>query len=227
MTVLAGLAELLFPTQCAGCELPGAVLCDACRDALPLIDPALACPACGAPFGALACTECWNRSWAFEAALSLGEFGRELARAVVVHKDAGEQRLGRVLGGLLGERVAECWPGWAEAVAFVPATRAALLRRGFDHGRGIAEGLAAGLGVPLLDALERSRARDQRALGRLDREVNASATFSLARTVPGLPERILLSDDVFTTGATLEAAAEVLLAGGASAVRCATIARVW
>jgi predicted amidophosphoribosyltransferase len=225
--VLEGLAELLFPTRCAGCELPGSVLCASCRAHLPLIEPDGACPACGAPFGALVCTECWNREWAFEAAMSLGEFESELARAVVLHKDAGERRLGDVLGGLLGDRVAERWPGWAQGVAFVPATHAALTRRGFDHGRSIAEGLAGRLDVPLLDALERTDSRDQRALGRSERASNAAASFSPARGPVRVRDRVLLCDDVFTTGATLDTAAEALLASGAAFVRCATIARVW
>ena len=169
MRLLEGLAELLFPTRCAGCEMPGALLCDTCRDALPLIDRRGHCPRCGAPFGYLTCTECWNREWAFEAALALGEFEPPLARAVVLHKDAGERRLAAVLGGLLGNEVSDAWDGWADAVAFVPATRAALRRRGFDHGFAIANALADNQGIPLLRALHRAAALDQRTLGRAAR----------------------------------------------------------
>jgi len=222
--LLEGLAELVFPTHCAGCELPGAVLCDACREALPRVSAECACPRCGAPFGALVCTECWDREWAFEAALSLGEFAAPLARAVVLHKDAGERRLGPALGELLAEQVALRWPGWPDAVTFIPATRAAVRRRGFDHGRGIAETIAATLGVPLLELLERSAALDQRVLGRVERARNVAGSFS-AREVSAV--RVLVCDDVFTTGATLDAAAGVLLDAGVVAVRCATVARAW
>jgi ComF family protein len=224
MRLLESLAELIFPTQCAGCEMPGALLCDTCRENLPLVDAGCACPRCGAPYGALVCTECWNREWAFEAALSLGEFEAPLARAVVLHKDAAEQRLGAVLGGLLAEQVALQWPGWSEAVAFVPATRAAIRRRGFDHARAIASEVARLLDVPLAEALERKRARDQRTLGREDRARNVSGSFSATGL---LPARVLLCDDVFTTGATMDAAAGALLGAGAESVRCASIARAW
>ena len=225
MKLLEGLAELLFPTRCAGCELPGALLCDTCRAELPRIDRSGHCPRCGAPFGFLTCTECWNREWAFEAALALGEFEAPLARAVVLHKDAGERRLAGVLGALLAEEVAAAWPGWAQAVAFVPATRAAKRRRGFDHGLAIAGVLAQAQSVPLLRALNRSEALDQRTLGRAARALNASGTFSAGESVSGM--RVLLTDDVFTTGATLDAAAAVLLEGGAQAVRVAAVARTW
>jgi predicted amidophosphoribosyltransferase len=224
MRFAEGLAELLFPTRCAGCELPGAVLCDTCRDDLPMIEKPGACPRCGAPFGYLVCTECWSREWAFEAAVAVGSLEAPLARAVVLHKDAGERRLARVFAGLLAEQVASVWPGWAECVAYVPATAAALRRRGFDHGQAIAAGIAAELQLPLAEVLRRSAARDQRSLGRAERAANAAGTF---RAVGQPPGRVLLTDDVFTTGATLDAASGVLLSAGAEAVRVAAVARAW
>jgi len=226
MGLMAGLAELVFPTRCAGCEIPGAVLCDACREALPRIEATGRCPRCGAPYGVLTCTECWSREWAFSAALALGELEPPLARAVVLHKDAGERRLAGVLGALLAEQVCLAWPGWAHAVTFVPATRAALRRRGFDHGLAIGSALATELGVPLISALTRGDALDQRSLGRVARAVNAAGTFSAVAGV-GLPGRVLITDDVFTTGATLDAAAGVLLDTGATEVRVAAVARSW
>jgi predicted amidophosphoribosyltransferase len=224
LQLIEGLAELFFPTRCAGCELPGAVLCERCREALPRVDLAGACLRCGAPFGYLVCTECWSREWSFEAAIAVGSLEAPLARAVVLHKDAGERRLAAVFGALLAEQVATAWPDWAECVAYVPATRAALQRRGFDHGRSIAISLSAELGVPLADLLQRTAARDQRSLGRVERAANAAGTF---RAIGDPPHRVLLTDDVFTTGATLDAAAAVLLGEGAEAVRVASVARAW
>ena len=224
MRLLEGLAELLFPTRCSGCELPGAVLCDRCLDALPRIDSDGACPRCGAPFGYLTCTECWNREWAFSAGLALGEFERPLSRAVVLHKDAGERRLAVVLGELLAGQVAAQWRGWPQAVTFVPATRSAMLRRGFDHGLSIAQVVARELDVQLAASLVRSESRDQRALGRAARAANAAGSFSVDGPTEG---RILLVDDVFTTGATFDAAAIALLEAGAQEVRVAAVARTW
>lgn len=224
MSLLDSLLELVFPTRCAGCELPGAVLCASCRERLPMPDPASACPRCGAPFGALVCTECWERVWTFEAALCLGELEAPLARAIVLHKDAGERRLGPALAALLAEKIAAEWPGWPDAVAYVPATDAAKQRRGFDHGYAIASAVAQHLDAPLAEVLHRGRTRDQRTLGRAGRASNAAGSFSACGVVSG---RVLLCDDVFTTGATLDEAAQVLLGAGADAVRCAAVARAW
>jgi len=185
MRLLEGLAELLFPTRCSGCELPGAVLCDDCRDNLPRIAAAGACPRCGAPYGYLVCTECWEREWALEAALALGEFEAPLVRAVVLHKDAGERRLGEMLGTLLAEHVAREWPGWPQGVAFVPATKAAYRRRGFDHGACIATAVARSLDVPLVEALRRTAAADQRLLGRTARAGQRERHVLCRRRGPG------------------------------------------
>lgn len=224
MWLLDGIAELVFPTRCAGCEMPGEVVCATCLSALPRIAPEGSCPHCGAPFGLLVCTECWQQEWAFEAALAVGSFDAPLARMVTLHKDAGERRLADVLGGLLAEQVDARWNGWAQGVAFVPATGAALSRRGFDHGAAIARVVASRLQLPLLDPIRRAAARDQRSLGREARAANVAGTFAVTGTLGG---RVLLCDDVFTTGATLDAAAESLLEAGAQAVRCAAVARVW
>ena len=124
------------------------------------------------------------------------------------------------------------WTQWADALVYVPASPEALLRRGFDHMERVAEIVSRRTGMTLVHALVSCKgARDQRELGRGERLANRSGSFSLAAdAVPeadALPRRILLIDDVFTTGATLSAAAHVLLDGGAHEIRTVTCCRVW
>lgn len=224
MGLVEGLAELFAPTRCAGCEYPGALLCSACRASLPRIDAISACPRCAAPYGRMLCTECWDSELSFEAACALGELDGALARAVVLHKDAGERRLGDLLGGLLAEQIACEWLEWANAVVAVPATKAAKARRGFDHALAIGRGVARGREVPVLEVLQRHSVKDQRVLGRSDRARNSAGSFEVVAEVP---RRVILVDDVLTTGATLDAAACSLLDAGCEAVRVAVIARAW
>ena len=216
-------ADLLWPPRCAGCELPGELLCDACRGALHRIDPSEACPRCGAPDGARGCAECGGREFAFQSARCVGVFEPPLSRLVTVHKDAGELRLTDVLAELATEAAAD-WLDWAQAAVAVPASPAAVRRRGFDHGALLGAAFAAASGVPAVDVLRARSRRDQRGLGAADRARNARAAITaLPRVI--VPARVLVIDDVFTTGATLDAAASALLGAGAGEVRVLAIAR--
>jgi predicted amidophosphoribosyltransferase len=220
----SSLADLVWPPRCAGCDLPGTLLCARCRDALPLIERAPACPRCGAPDGAHGCAECGRTTFAFEAARCAGVLEWPLSRLVTLHKDAGELRLTPVLAALAAEAAGE-WAEWAQAAAFVPAAPGALLRRGFDHGALLAAafGAAAG-GLAVVDALEARPRRDQRGLNRERRRENARSSLRrLARAFT--PPRVLLLDDVFTTGATLDAATLALREAGARQVRVIAVAR--
>ena len=223
LDALDGLLELIAPTRCAGCDLPRTLLCDSCLERLPLIDPAGACPRCGAPFGWLVCTECWEREWSFAEARCAGELERPLSRLVTLYKDGGERRIAQLLASMVVETAGD-WSGWVDRVAYVPATAAARRKRGFDHAERVARMVAAAWDVECSDALLRSRARDQRTLDRTERLANVRSTFSARGRVDG---RVLLIDDVFTTGATLEAAASALLEAGAAEIRVIAIARAW
>lgn len=197
--------EALSPTRCAGCERAGALICQDCLAALTLIDPRHSCTRCGAPFGDLLCTECSVEGTSSAMA--------ELLYDTALHAQvAAPERLGGVLSG-------------ADAVVFVPATAAAFRRRGFDHMEAIARPFCELSGVPLLDALVKYGHGDQRELGRKERRERAQGMYETVEGVHG--RRLLLIDDVITTGATMAAASAELKRAGAAAVDGLAIARVW
>lgn len=243
----SGAAELLWPTRCFGCDVPGTLLCASCAARLPAIEQRQACPRCGAPFGSLVCTECtdcllrndddggegFDAPGPLDALRSLdgvccfGVHAWPLDRVVRGYKDGGERRAATILGELL-LRALEDRSGFGapwDAVTFVPCTREAYARRGGDHMEAVARHVAQRLGVPVADVLVRDAARDQRGLTRLQRSANARRSFACARLPAG--RRLLLLDDVLTTGATLGAAASALRAAGASWVCGATVTRAW
>lgn len=249
-----GAAETLWPTRCLGCERPGVLLCPDCAAALPAIDQAHACPRCGAPFGSLVCTECTDclghpdddrgekppepRDLAdplalLDGACCYGLHEWPLDRIVRGYKDAGERRASVLLAALIAQAVGDageaCGSGAFSApfdgVAFVPCTPDAYARRGFDHMEEVARHAAALLGLPFVDALARWAPRDQRGLTKGQRAENARA--SLVPVVDVAGTRLLLLDDVLTTGATLGAAAGALKLAGARRVAGATVARAW
>ncbi|MCH3967683.1 MAG: ComF family protein [Atopobiaceae bacterium] len=230
------LLELAYPTRCLGCDDPGELLCPDCRAALPWIAQRWACPTCGAPFGWLTCTEC-THDWEPRATVCALSHEGTAARMVVGHKDAHERRLAPVMAAALACALDEAaaWPAAdgrarfdaesVDGICFVPASPAAYARRGFDHMEAVAHELARFEGLPVMDVLARRDAADQRTLGKEARARNVSGTFFLAEEVAGV--RLLLIDDVATTGSSVRSAAATLLAHGAGEVTACTFARVW
>lgn len=219
---MRALLDLVFPVNCAGCDRPGVPLCDLCLSRVPHIDPATACPACGAP-NVGPCRECGGRRFAFTEARCAALLEPPVSRAVVLLKDACERRYAVPLADLLAGAAAG-WLAEGDVLVPVPASPAAVRRRGFDHALDIARALSARTHVPVMRALAARAGADQRALGREQRFENRLHAFTLA-AVRELPSRVVLLDDVLTTGATLDAAARVLLAAGVEQVRALAVAR--
>ena len=224
-------AETLWPTRCAVCDELGMVLCDRCAESLPYLDWWRACRKCGAAYGLVQCPACnpvalgliGREAFPFSGCASATMFSSVTGKVVRVFKDQGEQRLARDIARAMARAVP---PDWAfDRVAFVPASEAAYRRRGYDHAELIARALEAELGVMVSEALERPKTRDQRKLTGLQRVQNLAGRFA-ARPDACTSQKLLLVDDVFTTGATMCAATDALLAAGASEVRCLTFARV-
>ena len=229
------LGELIAPTRCAGCERQGALLCPDCLEALSrdyLVQQS--CSKCAGPYGALTCTECWEIEYSFEAALSVGILDGPLARAVVLMKDANERRLAGILGGILAKHIRLHWRDWLTdkgVITWVPATKEAIRRRGYDHGELLAQAVANHLAVPAIPLLARRpkiKARDQRGLSRDERFIGSEQfSFAKEKDLAQHISKVLVIDDVFTTGATVEAAATTLAQAGIPHIRVAVLGRAW
>ena len=225
-------AETLWPTRCAICDEPGELLCERCKSELPFIDLWRACPICGAPWGHTQCTECnpvmlaatGREAVAFSSLASPFELTESSRRIVVVYKDGGEQRLAAEMAHYMARYLSPEIASEVAGVTFVPASRKARARRGFDHAELLAQEVAAAIGRPVIPLLSPPRAHDQRALSRRARMGNMAHAVS---ALPGAsaPESILLIDDVCTTGATLFAACDAIREAGGHNVHCLTFAR--
>ncbi|ALJ21275.1 ComF family protein [Microbacterium sp. No. 7] len=201
-SVAAALAEalsLVLPSWCAGCDAPGAAVCDACRAALA---PR---PRRRELAGGL-------------VVASALPFDGAVARAVRALKEEGRTELARPLGTALDAALRTIAPAGDVAVVAVPSSRAGMRRRGYAPAALIAR--AAGR-RPLGLLRVAGRAGDQRGLSREERRRNVEGTLR-ARPCAGV--RVVLVDDVVTTGATLVEAARALRAAGAIVVGAATVA---
>ena len=229
-------AELVWPTRCVSCEMPGALLCDDCRQAMPWISQRWACPVCGAPFGWLTCTAC-DGDWEPRACVCALGFGQIASQMVACLKDRSELRLAGINAAAMSTALdeASAWPardGGArfsveevDALCFVPATPEAYARRGFDHMELVARELSRQVAVPMFDVLKRASKHDQRKLSKDERAQNLEGTIDVVDDVSGL--RLLLADDVVTTGASMREATRALLLRGAQEVTCCALTRVW
>jgi ComF family protein len=233
-TAVDYLAEFIYPTRCVVCEKPGAVLCEADRERLRFINHTSACPRCGAPFGRRLCTECTTRNgpeqFAFAEAMSVLDYDEAVESIILGYKNGNERRLASELAAMLAGALPLEWRLWADGLTWISADRLARQRRGFDHMQLVAYQLAERLGLQAHELLIKQSAADQRRLSRSSRRENANKLFTvIAGKVDELPKNtnLLLIDDVFTTGATLDMAASALSKAGITSIRTLTIARVW
>lgn len=183
--------DALFPATCFGCGRSGQPLCAACRPS-------------GRRILRLAPAEL--------DVIAAGPYEGPLRTAVLAYK-RGRRDAGEALAGLLAIAAEGSLPGCA---VFVPVPTAAerIRERGFDQGVRLAQGLGTRMRVPVLQALRHCSGDAQR--GR-SRSARLAAHGRFACTAPALVEgaRIVLVDDVVTTGATLADCASALRACGA------------
>jgi ComF family protein len=227
-------ADLLFPPRCCHCGQPGStdglLICEVCQGLLTPQPPAC-CPRCGAVSivsDAGGCLHCRGRRFRFDRVVSLAPYAGTLRLAVLRIKRTGSEPLAAALAELLwSRRAAELTALKAEVVVPVPLHWTRRLARGTNGPEVVAQRLASHLSVPCEGRLLRQRRRTQlqAALPRTARLTNVRRAFAVRWGYRCGGARVLLVDDVLTTGATANEAARVLLRAGASSVVVAALAR--
>lgn len=166
------------------------------------------------------CGDCRGRDFCFDRARQCVEFHSLSRRAVSALKYRGQYALVEAVAERMVEKAVELRPS---AITWVPTSKSRLTDRGFDHARLIAEALAERLQAPSAEMLSRIRqTKPQVGLEPNLRRRNVAGTFG-CRLIPS--DRVLVVDDVFTTGASASESARALKAAGADRVDCIAFAR--
>lgn len=229
-----GLLDLLFVPSCAACDEPlrssEEVFCRGCREKVRPIEPPH-CTRCGIPFEGRTgpshvCGACRRAPPPFASLRSYGRYEGAIEEAVQGLKYRERLWVLPGLVRLLAEAAAR-GGGDPDLVLPVPLHPRRLALRGFNQAALLARALGRRIGVPTdLGSLARGRdTPSQTGLDRKERLRNVAGAFVVVRPWEVWRRRILLVDDVATTGATLGGCARALRKAGARSIDCVTVAR--
>lgn len=229
MRVLDALLDALFPPRCAACRdlLPGReapsprlAVCGACEATLDRVLEC--CPTCGVE-SALEqpCEHCRAAPPPFDSVASAFRYGAAIATILHHYKYEDHPELAASLGACIAQLPLPA----VDLVAPVPLHAARRRARTYDQALYLAQTVARELALPCRPDLLRRERATERQVGRSrgDRALNVDGAFRAQADVAG--QRVLLIDDVVTTGATAAECARVLKLAGAREVHVASVAR--
>jgi ComF family protein len=217
--------DLLFPPKCGGCQTAGSLWCETCRAAVTPIEPPW-CEKCGEPFVAdRLCANCRAHPLEIEKIRSVALFDGVLRQAI--HRFKYERLAG--LAEPFGEMLADYWRAellTADWLIPVPLHPSRERDRGYNQSELLARQLARRVNVPISSkGLRRTRATAvQMTLNAAQRRENVAGAFECVEP-RARGARVMVIDDVGTTGATLDACAQAVLKAGAASVMGLTLAR--
>lgn len=234
--LFTALLDVILPPVCHICRsfIPNAGklhICPTCRERLPLVLSPL-CPVCGIPFIGTGsdhrCGACLTQPPHFDAAGARFLYEGPISDMIHAFKYNQRTHLRYPLALLAMEGMSEIMTCHApHLIVPVPLHISRLRQRGFNQAVLLGKVLSQQLSLPLLpDTLVRTRQTEpQIKLSAAERRLNVKGAFTVKRPVNVVGKRVLLLDDVMTTGSTMDECAKELKKAGAVVVIAATIAR--
>ena len=218
--VLGRALDVVFPPRCAGCANGPWPFCEECVRELVALAPPW-CDRCGrpAPRQVPRCVDCPPDPVSNARAPFL--YAGPARRAIHRLKFSGW----RHVADALAHAMVAVGPPRVDAVSWVPLARRRLAERGYDQAQALARAVASRLELPLIHCARRVVATEPQA--RRSGEERRAAMAGAFTPRGSAPDRVLLVDDVLTTGATASACARAVVEAGAREVSLLTAARAF
>ncbi len=215
MSLIQTLLNLLYPPKCPFCGKTGAATdggpCSHCQNAAFWLEGAQAVVS-GESFARCACAV-----W----------YQMPVRNAVLQFKFSGRKGYAKAYGAVLAKTIRTYLPGSYDLISWVPVSPETLKRRGYDQAQLLAQEAAKALGetaLPLLEKTGKNQPQSSLAHGS-QRQANVAGVYTAPHPAEVAGQRVLLIDDILTTGATLNEAARTLQQAGAAQVVAATLCR--
>jgi len=224
-----GLLDLFYPHRCPSCNIPckkPEIFCPTCRESIePIVEPL--CPRCFIPYergDSHLCNSCRLNPPPFKRAVAVFRYGGEIATAIQKFKYSGQVHLGIPLGSLLRHHLEALNP---EIITPVPLDPARLSGRGFNQSFFLIKGATRKTKSRIIPRLlmRLHRGSPQAAKTISERKKLKSSVFAVRYPKLIRNRRVLLVDDVMTTGATATACSRAIIKAGAESVSVLVLAR--
>ena len=219
------LLDVLYPLECAGCGGSGKIICDRCVKELPGLVPPY-CRVCAAYSEFELCQTCAQSGRRFDGVRAPYRYEGSIRQAILAMKYGGIRAAAPQLGDMLAEYL-EANPLPGDLMGAVPMHTSRLRERGYNQAELLARRVAGSCDVPYQsNLLARTRRVDPQAgmTSAASRASNVTDSVTIPRPSEVHGARIILVDDVATTGSTLDACAAALKDAGVASVWCLTLA---
>jgi len=228
MNTFSLFSDLLFPKNCVICGKNlnfqrDISICIFCENQIPLIrEPR--CRICGKPLISEqgVCLRCRERDFAFENSRSLFVYSGQIKKIIHSYKFSNIKDLSLWFAQQFSIILKTEYP--SVPVIPVPGNKDNISKRGWDHIKIITSILSKNYSIEVIHALGRKRSESQKSLSLHERRKNLQNIIYFKRGIHELPKEIILLDDVFTTGSTLDTCSRVLKEHGAEEVKTLTLA---
>lgn len=224
---LTGLIDIFYPIRCGACGRLGAALCKECIDSFQPVNDTITCPICGRITGSnLVCGACIDTKQTFKRGCFGYHFEGRLRDAIHAFKFEGRRDTGRHLVRLMEPKLNALAESF-DCIIPLPVTERRLWQRGFNQTFIIAEEIARITGKDVIpDVLVKTKnTKDQYILSKPERLKNIRGVFTARNCHAIQKKRVLLVDDLYTTGNTAHEASRVLLRNSVKDVIFCAIAR--